>query len=104
MMSNSASHTFLHTERKGNFQMATSKTFKIVGVSTFKGKRKVRYAQDMTRVKALIKAGNTDVELFELPEAMTKEQARAYVVANSLFAMPADADEATAEDVLSAAQ
>lgn len=84
--------------------MATSKTFKIVGVSTFKGKRKVRYAQDMTRVKALIKAGNTDVDLFELPTAMTKEQARAYVVANGLFAMPADADEASAEDVLSAAQ
>lgn len=84
--------------------MATSKTFKIVGVSTFKGKRKVRYAQDMTRVKALIKAGNTDVELFELPSEMTKEQARAYVVANKLFALPADADEASAEDVLAAAQ
>ena len=83
--------------------MATSKTFKIVGISTFKGKQKVRYAQDMTRVKALIKAGNTDVELFELPSAMTKEQARAYVVANGLFTLPADADEASAEDVLAAA-
>ena len=96
-------HFYTHRE-KVNFKMATSKTFKIVGVSTFKGKRKVRYAQDMTRVKALIKAGNTDVDLFELPTAMTKEQARAYVVANGLFAMPADADEASAEDVLSAAQ
>ena len=83
--------------------MATSKTFKVVGISTFKGKRKVRYAQEMTRVKALIKAGNTDVELFELPEAMTKEQARAYVVANKLFDLPADADEASEEDVLAAA-
>ena len=83
--------------------MATSKTFKVVGISTFKGKRKVRYAQEMTRVKALIKAGNTDVELFELPEAMTKEQARAYVVANKLFDLPADADEASAEDALAAA-
>ena len=83
--------------------MATSKNFKVVGISTFKGKRKVRYAQEMTRVKALIKAGNTDVELFELPEAMTKEQARAYVVANKLFDLPADADEASAEDVLAAA-
>ena len=83
--------------------MATSKTFKVVGISTFKGKRKVRYAQEMTRIKALIKAGNTDVELFELPEAMTKEQARAYVVANKLFDLPADADEASADDVLAAA-
>ena len=83
--------------------MATSKTFKVVGISTFKGKRKVRYAQEMTRIKALIKAGNTDVELFELPEAMTKEAARAYVVANKLFDLPADADEASADDVLAAA-
>jgi len=93
---------FTHREKE-TFKMATSKTFKVVGISTFKGKRKVRYAQEMTRVKALIKAGNTDVELFELPEAMTKEQARAYVVANKLFDLPADADEASAEDVLAAA-
>lgn len=83
--------------------MSTSKTFKVVGVSTFKGKRKVRYAQEMTRIKALIKAGNTDVELFELPTPMTKEQARAYAVEHGLFAMPADADEASAEDVVAAA-
>ena len=93
---------FTHREKE-TFKMATSKTFKVVGISTFKGKRKVRYAQEMTRVKALIKAGNTDVELFELPEAMTKEQARAYVVANKLFDLPADAVEASAEDVLAAA-
>ncbi len=103
-MSNSASHTFYTHREKVNFKMATSKTFKIVGVSTFKGKRKVRYAQDMTRVKALIKAGNTDVELFELPSEMTKEQARAYVVANNLFALPADADEVSAEDIAAIAQ
>ena len=35
--------------------------------------------------------------------AMTKEQARAHVIANGLFTMPADADEASAEDVLAAA-
>ncbi len=93
-----------YTQREKVIQMSTSKTFRVVGLSTFKGKRKVRYAQDLTRVKALIKAGNTDVELFELPEAMTKEAARAYVVANKLFDMPADADEASAEDVLAAAE
>lgn len=83
--------------------MSTSKTFKVVGISTFKGKRKVRYAQEMTRIKALIKAGNTDVELFELPEALTKEAARAYVAKHNLFELPADADEASAEDVVAAA-
>lgn len=81
--------------------MATSKVFKVIGVSTFKGKRKVRFAQDLTRVKALIKAGNTDVELFELPEAMTKEAGIEYARANNLFAVPADA---SAEDVVAAAQ
>ena len=65
--------------------MATSKVFKVIGVSTFKGKRKVRFAQDLTRVKALIKAGNTDVELFELPEAMTKEAGIEYARANKLL-------------------
>jgi len=81
--------------------MATSKVFKVIGVSTFKGKRKVRFAQDLTRVKALIKAGNTDVELFELPEAMTKEAGIEYARGNKLFAVPADA---SAEDVVAAAQ
>lgn len=94
---------FTHREKKV-IHMSTSKTFRVVGLSTFKGKRKVRYAQDLTRVKALIKAGNTDVELFELPTEMTKEAARAYVTANKLFDMPADADEASAADVLAAAE
>lgn len=103
MVRNGSCYTF-YTQREKVNKMATSKTFKVVGISTFKGKRKVRYAQDMTRIKALIKAGNTDVELFELPEALTKEAARAYVVANKLFDMPADADEASAEDVVAAAK
>ena len=58
--------------------MATSKTFKVVGISTLNGKTKVRFANDMTRIKILVKNGHTGVELFELPTEMTKEAALAY--------------------------
>ncbi len=83
--------------------MATSKTFKVIGKSNLNGKVKIRFANDMTRVKVLIKNGHTDVELFELPEAMTKEAGIAYVQANNLFALP-EAVEASAEDVVAAAE
>jgi len=95
---------FLTHREKGIFQMATSKTFKVIGVSTLKGKTKVRFANDLaTRIKNLVKNGHTNVELFELPEAMTKEAGIAYARANALFAVPSDA-EASADDVVAAAQ
>jgi hypothetical protein len=73
--------------------MATSKLFTVVGVSTLNGKTKVRFANDLaTRIKNLVKNGHTNVELFELPSAMTKEAALAHVKANSLFTIPADTD------------
>jgi len=50
----------------------------------------------------LVKGGHTNVELFELPEAMTKDAALAYVKANNLFAIPADTD-VTAEDLVAVA-
>jgi hypothetical protein len=82
--------------------MATSKTFKVIGVSTLAGKTKVRFANDLaTRIKNLVKGGHTNIELFELPEAMTKEAGLAYVKANALFTIPADTDT-SAEDVVAA--
>lgn len=84
--------------------MATSKTFKVIGVSTLNGKTKVRFANDLaSRIKNLVKNNHTDVELFELPEAMTKEAGIAYAKANNLFAIPADTDT-SAEDVVADAQ
>jgi hypothetical protein len=84
-------HVFLHTEEI--YIMATSKTFTVVGVSTLNGKTKVRFANDFAgRIKNLVKGGHTNVELFELPSAMTKEAALAHVQANSLFTIPADTD------------
>ena len=54
----------------------TDKLFKVVGTSKFNGQMKVRWATDLvTRFKMLHKGGHTDIELFELPEGMTKEKA-----------------------------
>ena len=73
--------------------MATNKTFTVVGVSTLNGKTKVRFANDFAgRIKNLVKGGHTNVELFELPKAMTKEACLAHVEANALFTIPADSD------------
>lgn len=83
--------------------MATTKTFSVIGISTLNGKAKVRFANDFaSRIKNLVKNGHTNVELFELPEAMTKEAGLAYAKANSLFTIPADSD-VTAADVLAVA-
>jgi hypothetical protein len=91
---------FTHREKE-IFKMATSKTFKVIGVSTLKGKTKVRFANDLaSRIKNLVKNGHTGIELFELPEAMTKEAGLAYARAQNLFTVPADA---SAEDVVAAA-
>ena len=90
-----------HTEKENI--MATSKTFKVIGRSTLNGNTKVRFANDLTRVKVLIKGGHTDVDLHELPEAMTKEAGIAYVKAHNLFTLPVDT-EVTAADVLAAAE
>lgn len=54
--------------------MATNKTFAVAGVSTLNGKTKIRFANDVMRIKILAKNGHTDVELIDLPHAMTKTE------------------------------
>ena len=54
----------------------TSKTFTIVGTSLLNGTTKVRFANDLvTRFKMLQKTGHVDINLYELPEPMTKPEA-----------------------------
>ena len=54
----------------------TSKTFTIVGTSLLNGISKVRFANDLvTRFKMLQKTGHVDINLYELPEPMTKPEA-----------------------------
>jgi len=59
----------------------TDKLFNVVGTTLFRGTYKVRWATDMvTRFKMLHKGGHTDIELFDLPEPMTKQQACEWLV------------------------
>lgn len=57
-----------------------SKLFSHAGVSKLNGEFKVRYANDALRTKVLIKNGHTDIDIVELREPMTKEDAVAYLL------------------------
>jgi len=60
-------------------------TFKVAGVSKCKGSFKVRFANDMTRVKILVKTGHSDIELLDLPSAMTKPEVATYLKTTELY-------------------
>ena len=59
--------------------MATTKTFTVAGVSTLNGDCKIRFANDVMRVKNLAKSGHEDIRLVELPEAMLKTDAAKFI-------------------------
>jgi hypothetical protein len=59
--------------------MATDKRFAVAGTSTQAGDTKVRFANDMMRIKILQKNGHTNINLVELPSEMTKSEAVAYL-------------------------
>lgn len=52
--------------------MATDKKFNVCGVSTSTDGTKVRFANDVMRVKVLAKNGHSDITLIELPSEMQK--------------------------------
>ena len=54
--------------------MATDKKFAVAGVSTLDNDTKIRFANDMMRIKILAKNGHTDIDLVELPTEMTKAE------------------------------
>jgi hypothetical protein len=66
--------------------MTNEKTFTVVGTATNKdGTVKARFANDLvTRIKILNKAGCTDINLQELPQAMTKLEALQYLTAQGI--------------------
>ena len=61
--------------------MATEKLFTVAGTATnADGTVKARFANDLVaRIKILNKAGCTDINLMELPKAMTKLEALQYL-------------------------
>jgi hypothetical protein len=50
------------------------------GVSKLNGEFKVRFANDMMRVKVLAKNGHKDIDIIELKNPMTKEDAVAFLL------------------------
>lgn len=54
--------------------------FSHAGVSRLNGEFKVRFANDALRVKVLAKNGHKDIDMIELKEPMSKEDAIAYLM------------------------
>ena len=59
--------------------MATDKLYTVAGVSKLDGEYKVRFANDVLRIKVLAKHGHEDITLVELPEAMIKLDAASFI-------------------------
>lgn len=55
-------------------------TFTVAGVSKQNGEFKVRYANDIMRVKVLEKNKHTGIDLIELPREMEKDAIPAYLL------------------------
>jgi hypothetical protein len=62
------------------------KTFTYAGVSTLNGVVAYRFANGADRAKVLEKNGHTDIKLFELDTAMTKEAAILWLNAKDIHA------------------
>lgn len=61
--------------------------FKVTGISTFNGKTKVRYANDLvSRVKILVKDSHEDINLVELPTELSKLDCIKYLKTTELYA------------------
>lgn len=60
------------------------KTFTRAGISTNKGKTNFRFTNDVNREKVLVKNGHTNIQFWELGEAMTKAAATEFLVEKGL--------------------
>jgi hypothetical protein len=59
--------------------MATDKTFKVAGISKLNGEYKVRFANDIMRIKVLAKSGHEDIRLADLEKSVSKLEAAAMI-------------------------
>jgi hypothetical protein len=74
--------------------MATNKTFIVAGVSTHNGKTKLRFANDVMRIKILAKNGHTDINLVNLPSEMTKGEIAVHLTEIGFMADSPEVQEA----------
>jgi hypothetical protein len=92
----------MNNAAKGDWQMASNKTFTLAGTSYYRGELTFRFAngEAKARMAILKRGGHTDVELNELPQAMTKEDAVALMRARGVDAvMPKTRKEGAAPKV-----
>lgn len=61
------------------------KHFTVAGISTLNSVVKYRVANTLKREAILKKSGHTNIKLIELPQAMSKEDAFAFIAAHSDF-------------------
>jgi multidrug resistance efflux pump len=66
--------------------MATDKLFTVAGISKLNGNYKIRFANDMMRIKVLAKSGHEDIRLMDLENAMTKLDAAKALLTSGDFA------------------
>lgn len=78
--------------------MATDKVFTVAGTSKLDGEMKLRFANDVMRVKVLAKHGHEDITLVELPEAMDKVSAAKFI--KGLDEFQGVAEQAAIDDYL----
>jgi len=63
-------------------------TFKVTGVSRSHGVFRVRFANDMSRIKVLMKTGNDNIELIEMPTAVSKAECVTFLKGTELYNRP----------------
>ena len=66
---------FFNTHTEKVFKMATDKLFTVAGISKLNGDYKVRFANDIMRIKVLAKSGHEDIRLADLEGSFTKMEA-----------------------------
>ena len=66
--------------------MATDKLFSVAGISKLNGEYKVRFANDIMRIKVLAKHGHEDIRLADLEKSVTKLEAARAILAMEDFA------------------
>jgi hypothetical protein len=64
------------------------KLFSYCGVTTKKGQVKVRFCNDLVRVKVLDKDGDQNINFIELPRAMTKPECVKHLQTVDMYALP----------------
>jgi hypothetical protein len=62
-----------------------NKQFTVAGISTLNGVTKYRVANSLKREAILKKSGHTNIQLIELPQAMSKEDAISFIATHADF-------------------